>query len=44
VHIDEDDVGIAFPDQLDRGVDLRRAPDDDELVAQLGTDTGERKS
>ena len=43
VHVDEDDVGVALADHLDRGVDLRRAPDDDELVAQLGAHAGEEE-
>src|SRR5680860_1672527 len=35
VHVDENDIGRAFPDHLDGGIDLRGLTDDLDTVAEL---------
>ena len=43
VHVDEHDVGRAFADHLDRGVDVRCRADDVDRVAELGAHAREEQ-
>ena len=43
VHVDEHDVGHAFADHLDRGVDVGRRADDVDHLAELGAHAREEE-